>query len=61
MVGELILEADAWFKPAVVIEVNADEITLSPIHPSGMGAIKKDAGMALRFPRFTGRWRPPRE
>jgi DNA ligase-1 len=55
---EALLEADEWFEPEVVIEVNADEITLSPIHPCGMGVIRNDSGMALRFPRFTGRWRP---
>jgi DNA ligase-1 len=53
-----LLEADIWFKPKVVIEVNADEITLSPIHPCGIGIVSKDSGLALRFPRFTGRWRP---
>jgi len=55
---EALLEADVWFKPEVVIEVNADEITLSPVHPCGTGVVREDAGMALRFPRFTGRWRP---
>ncbi|MFQ6077059.1 MAG: ATP-dependent DNA ligase [Candidatus Bathyarchaeia archaeon] len=55
---EALLEADVWFEPRVVIEVNADEITLSPVHPCGMGRIREDSGMALRFPRFTGRWRP---
>ena len=55
---EALLEADVWFRPAAVIEVNADEITLSPVHPSGMGRIREDSGMALRFPWFTGRWRP---
>jgi DNA ligase-1 len=55
---ESILEADVWFDPEVVIEVNADEITLSPSHPCGMGKVREDSGMALRFPRFTGKWRP---
>jgi DNA ligase-1 len=55
---EALMEADVWFKPEVVIEVNADEITLSPAHPCGMGLIREDSGLALRFPRFTGRWRP---
>jgi DNA ligase-1 len=55
---EALMEADVWFKPEMVVEVNADEITLSPAHPCGMGLIREDSGMALRFPRFTGRWRP---
>ena len=51
------LEADAWFVPGLVIEVIGAEITLSPIHTSGMNAIKPRAGLAIRFPRFTGRYR----
>ncbi len=58
------LEADGWFEPAVVMEVLGAEITLSPMHTAGFGAIRPDAGLAIRFPRFTGRWRDdkgPRE
>ncbi len=58
------LEADDWFEPAVVLEVLGAEITLSPMHTAGFGAIRPDAGLAVRFPRFTGRWRDdkgPRE
>lgn len=51
------LEADFWFEPAVVLEVLGAEITISPSHTVGMGLKKKDAGLAIRFPRFTGRWR----
>jgi DNA ligase-1 len=40
-----------------VLEVLAAEITPSPNHTAGWGAINQDAGLALRFPRFTGRWR----
>jgi DNA ligase-1 len=43
--------------PSVVIEIIGDEITLSPLHTAGLGTIKPDAGLAIRFPRFTGRWR----
>jgi DNA ligase 1 len=49
--------ADVWFEPSVVIEVLGAELTLSPTHTAGWDKIKKDAGLALRFPRFTGRWR----
>lgn len=52
-----ILKADVWFTPAVVIEVIGDEITLSPIHTCAFDKIKKGAGLGIRFPRFTGRWR----
>jgi DNA ligase-1 len=51
------LEADVWFAPAVVIEVIGDELTLSPIHMCAYNRIRKDAGIAVRFPRFTHRWR----
>lgn len=37
------LEPDAWMKPSLVVEILADEITVSPIHT---------AGLALRFPRL---------
>ncbi|MCX8182031.1 MAG: ATP-dependent DNA ligase [Candidatus Methanomethyliaceae archaeon] len=48
---------DIWVVPAKVIEVLGAEITLSPIHTCGLDAIRKGAGLAIRFPRFTGRWR----
>ena len=51
------LEADVWFDPEVVIEIVASEITLSPIHKTAMDAIRKGSGLALRFPKFTGRIR----
>jgi DNA ligase-1 len=50
-------DADVWFEPSLVLEVLAAEITPSPNHTAGWGAINQDAGLALRFPRFTGRWR----
>ena len=51
------MEADVWFEPSLVIEIVASEITLSPIHKSGFGTIRKDSGLALRFPKFTGKIR----
>lgn len=51
------LEADVWFEPEVVIEIVASEITLSPIHKTAMDAIRKGSGLALRFPKFTGKIR----
>ncbi|TLY05234.1 MAG: ATP-dependent DNA ligase [Thaumarchaeota archaeon] len=51
------LEADVWFEPEVVIEIVASEITLSPIHKVAMDKIRKGSGLALRFPKFTGRIR----
>ncbi len=51
------MEPDVWFDPALVMEVQAAELTLSPTHRAGWGRIKPGAGFAARFPRFTGRWR----
>jgi len=52
------IEADVWFEPTVVIEVIGAEITLSPIHVCAMDTIRKGSGLAIRFPRFTGKYRP---
>jgi DNA ligase-1 len=52
-----IMEPDVWFVPSIVLEVAADEITLSPLHTCARGVVKKESGLALRFPRFTGNWR----
>jgi len=41
----------------MVIEVLRAELTLSPNHTAGWGQVKDAAGLALRFPRFTGRYR----
>ena len=55
------MEADVWFEPELVIEVIASEITLSPIHKAARDKIRKDAGLALRFPKFTGKIRLEKE
>jgi len=52
-----ILDADVWFEPVVVLEVLGAEVTLSPIHPCAMDSVRKGAGLAIRFPRFTGKYR----
>jgi len=49
--------ADVWFEPSLVLEVLSAELTLSPNHTAGWGQLKDDAGLSMRFPRFTGRWR----
>lgn len=48
------LTPDRWMRPGVVLEVRGAELTLSPIHRAGLDAIRPGAGLALRFPRFTG-------
>ncbi|MFP4545289.1 MAG: ATP-dependent DNA ligase [Methanomassiliicoccales archaeon] len=54
---ESTLEADFWFRPEVVMEVLGSEITLSPTHTSALGRLREGSGLAIRFPRFTGRLR----
>jgi DNA ligase-1 len=51
------MQPDEWFEPRLVLEVTGAEITLSPVHTAGWGRAQEDAGLALRFPRFTGRFR----
>ena len=55
------IEPDVWVKPAIVVEILADEITRSPVHTAGrvMKRTKTGAawevdvpGFALRFPRL---------
>ena len=56
-----LMQPDFWFVPSMVLEVAADEITLSPMHTCGWGLIRPRSGLALRFPRFTGNWRKDKE
>src|SRR5918911_871139 len=51
------MEMDVWFEPKIVIEVIASEVTLSPSHTAAMGSIRQNYGLALRFPKFTGKVR----
>ncbi len=51
------MEADVWFEPELVIEIVASEITLSPIHMTAKDVIRRGSGLALRFPKFTGKIR----
>ncbi|EQD68984.1 DNA ligase I, ATP-dependent Dnl1, partial [mine drainage metagenome] len=51
------LTPDVWIYPEKIMEVKGAEITISPVHTCALGVIVKGLGLALRFPRFTGRWR----
>ena len=51
------LTPDVWFEPRLVLEVRGAEITVSPVHTCARDAVRPGAGLAVRFPRFTGRWR----
>jgi DNA ligase-1 len=50
-------QPDVWFEPGLVLEILSAELTLSPNYTAAWGRIEPDAGLAMRFPRFTGRWR----
>ncbi len=50
-------DPDVWFEPGLVLEILSAELTLSPNYTAGWGQVKQNAGLAMRFPRFTGRWR----
>ena len=52
-----IMVPDVWINPVQVLEVSGAEITLSPVHTAAIGAVSNVAGLAVRFPRFTGRFR----
>jgi DNA ligase-1 len=39
------------------LEILGAEVTLSPIHMAAMDSIRKGSGLAIRFPRFTGKYR----
>lgn len=51
------MEPDVWFEPELVIEIVASEITLSPVHTAAKNTIRSGSGLALRFPKFTGKIR----
>lgn len=51
------MQMDVWFEPKIVIEVIASEITLSPSHTTALNILRPGYGLALRFPKFTGKIR----
>ncbi|MCW8802528.1 MAG: ATP-dependent DNA ligase [Candidatus Bathyarchaeota archaeon] len=51
------IDVDVWFEPAVVIEIRGADLTLSPVHTCAMNIIREGSGIAIRFPRFTGKYR----
>lgn len=55
------LTPDVWVAPKVVMVVQGAELTVSPIHPAADGSIRPGAGLALRFPRFTGTFRDDKD
>jgi DNA ligase-1 len=51
------MKMDVWFEPKIVIEIIASEITLSPSHTAAKNIVRPGYGLALRFPKFTGKIR----
>ncbi|HEY3373572.1 MAG TPA: ATP-dependent DNA ligase [Candidatus Aquicultor sp.] len=49
--------SDVWFVPEAVLEVIGAEITISPLHTAGLNIFRPGSGLAIRFPRFTGKYR----
>ena len=47
---------DVWVEPKLILEIIADEITLSPIHTTAqtynLKQINENKGLSVRFPRF---------
>lgn len=54
-----VLVPDVWCLPKYVVEIQADEITQSPMHTTGRNG--GSLGYALRFPRVVGFLREDRE
>ncbi|HUU77693.1 MAG TPA: ATP-dependent DNA ligase [candidate division Zixibacteria bacterium] len=46
------MEPDVWIDPIKVLEIQGADLSTSPIHTCALDEIKKDFGIAIRFPRF---------
>ncbi len=59
------IDCSVWFDPKIVIEITGAEITKSQMHTCSRGYFdNENDGLALRFPRFTGKLvddRPPEQ
>jgi DNA ligase-1 len=46
------MKPDVWFKPELVWEVQAADLSVSPIHTSAWNKPSEGKGISIRFPRF---------
>ncbi|MFW9922456.1 MAG: DNA ligase, partial [Candidatus Thorarchaeota archaeon] len=46
------MEPDVWIYPSRILEIQGADLSTSPVHTCAMDEIKKDFGIAIRFPRF---------